>query len=64
MNYSVFEIDITQSAKKEMISKLKNIIDKKEDSIRIYPIDKFMATKAQEIGKGRVPFTQESASVF
>ena len=64
VNYSVFEMELGNSAKSTMLSQLKSVIDESEDSLRLYPIDRVSATKAQEIGNGTEPFTQESGSVF
>ena len=65
VNFSVFEV--TAKTKTHMMilrEKLLTTIDIEEDSVRIYPMDKKTAAEAEELGKRRQPFVQESGYVF
>ena len=52
---SVFEGEITEGKLKELLSKLKNIIKKKEDSILIYKMSSENLFKKEIIGLDKAP---------
>ena len=63
VNYSVFELCISKAELLLLEDMLLGIIEHKEDSIRLYPIDKASILKAKELGDRGEPFTLESGYV-
>lgn len=65
VNLSVFEVKLKNKTKlTTLVTQIESIIDKKEDSVRIYFLDKASAKKSIELGSRSAPFTQESGYVF
>ena len=63
VNYSVFELEVATSKYKKLKSKLKDLIGK-NDSIRLYRLDKSVLDSAEELGKYRShPFEREDSYV-
>lgn len=51
---SVFETDIDAGQYRKMVSRLEELVDKKNDSVRIYAICSSCLEKAQIIGLGQI----------
>lgn len=49
---SVFETDIDAGQYQKMVSRLEKLVDKKNDSVRIYPVCSSCLEKAKIIGLG------------
>ena len=65
VNLSVFEVVLKSAVHhKNLRSRLLEIMDDEDDSIRIYPLDKITVMKAEELGRRRAPFVKESGYVF
>ncbi|WP_456383369.1 CRISPR-associated endonuclease Cas2 [Hydrogenimonas sp.] len=65
VNYSVFEIvEAGHTMKRRMREELLEILDKAEDSVRIYTLDITSAAESEEIGRGPDPFSLEDGHVF
>ena len=63
VNYSVFELEVVKSEYKKLKSKLKDLIGK-NDSIRLYRLDKSVLDSAEELGKNHSnPFEREDSYV-
>lgn len=63
VNFSVFELEIKSSDYKKVKSKLKDLIGK-NDSVRLYRLDKSVLDSAEELGKNRShPFENEDSYV-
>ena len=59
VQYSVFECEITHTELPGIMSKIKNIIDLTEDSIRIYYLTEELKQKIRIIGLGKITEYEE-----
>lgn len=60
VQFSVFESDYTKAELEEPISKIKRMIDKKTDSIRVYQICKDCKAKSEIIGLDKCDYYPDS----
>jgi len=61
---SVFEIEISKSKLNKSYNKMKQLVDKKEDSIRFYSLNFDTIKKSLWLGFGSEPFLGEGVYFF